>query len=78
MRAASGASVSTRVSAAAKAGPSPGGTSRPTPPTTSGSAPLVEATTGVPAAIASTATRPNCSTHDAVVSEGTASTSTLR
>ncbi|MEI2779511.1 MAG: hypothetical protein V9G19_26850 [Tetrasphaera sp.] len=50
----------------------------PAPATSSGNAPLSEETTGVPQAIASAATRPNCSFQDRVVNDGIAMTSTDR
>ncbi len=42
---------------------------------TSGTEPLSEPMTGTPHAIASTMTRPNCSTQPGVVCDGTSSTS---
>ena len=64
--------------AAASAPASPTGTTMPAPPTTAGSAPASLDTTGTPQAIASIATRPNCSVHDGVGNDGTASTSSER
>ena len=52
-----------RLNAAWREAGSFGGTSSPSSPTTSGSAPLALATTGTPDAWASTTTLPNCSTH---------------
>ena len=54
-----------------------GGTSMPASPTTSGRDPEAEATTGTPLAIASTATRQNCSCHRGVGREGTARASSV-
>ena len=51
---------------------SPALTRSPAPPTTSRNAPSSLAITGTPDAIASTATRPNCSTHLGVRNDGTA------
>jgi hypothetical protein len=47
----------------------------PPSPTTSGSAPERDATTGTPDAIASTATRQNCSVQSVVGSDGMTTTS---
>ena len=49
---------------------SPGVTSSPPSPTTSGRAPVSLTTTGTPDAIASTATRQNCSRHPGLGSRG--------
>ncbi|OLT54163.1 hypothetical protein BJF88_10410 [Cellulosimicrobium sp. CUA-896] len=77
-RSARPSSVSTRTSAARSASGSSGGTSSPASPTTSGRAPVAVATTGTPHAMASTATRPNCSTQPGVSRDGTARTSSAR
>ena len=71
-------SSSSRARAACRASGSRGGTSRPSSPTTSGRAPLALATTGMPDAWASTTTRPNCSSHPGMGTEGTARTSKRR
>ena len=56
---------------------SPGSTSVPAPPSTSGIAPDAHATTGVPVAIASISTIPNCSSQPFVGSEASTSAAAL-
>ena len=65
-RASSGCTTSEQI-ALAHAGESASGTMIPASAMTSGSEPLLEAITGTPDAIASTATLPNCSTQVSVV-----------